>query len=93
MSGRHEWPPIPELTEAQKDANRQIGAHLHTAGRHLERGNHDKADEHFVAATQLCETHGIPHFGRYSVSAVRARQAAHDQRAEEKRIKDGGRWK
>jgi hypothetical protein len=32
---------------------RQIGAHLHTARRHVERANHDKAEEHLVAATQL----------------------------------------
>jgi len=32
---------------------RQIGAHLHTARRHLERGTLDKTEEHLVAATQL----------------------------------------
>lgn len=32
---------------------RQIGAHLHTARRHLERNTLDKSEEHLVAATQL----------------------------------------
>jgi hypothetical protein len=88
MSGHYEFPPIPELTEAQKEANRQINAHLHTAGRHIERGNDDKAEEHLIAATQHCEANGIPHFGRYNVSAIHARQARHDQREHERQLKN-----
>lgn len=86
MSGPAKFPPIPELTEAQREANRQVDAHLLAARRHIERGNPDKADEHFTAATQTCEAHGIPHWGRYSLSAIHARHASHEQRYLERRI-------
>jgi len=71
------------------DANRQVAAHLFTAGRHLERDNHSKAEEHLIAATQLCEAHGIPHFGRYSLQQITRRAEQHKLYERERALKDG----
>lgn len=55
---------------SENAVHRQISAHLDAAGR-----NPGKADQHLLAATQLCEANNIPHFGRYDLNAIHAREA------------------
>ena len=69
---------------------RQIDAHLTTAQRHYEKGNHEKCDEHLKAATQYCEANNIPHFGRYSLESVIAREARYAERKRVEALKNRG---
>jgi hypothetical protein len=70
------------------DANRQINAHLVAAQRHIERGEDAKAEQHLVAATQTSEVNGIPHFGRYTLSAMQARGGVRAQSDHERKLKN-----
>lgn len=76
------------LSEEQLAANRQINAHLLAAERHIERGNTSKAEEHLLSATQTAEANGIPCFGRYTLPAIITRQAAHEHRENERKLKN-----
>lgn len=70
------------------DLDRQIHAHLHTAGRHMERNNHDKAEQHYIAATQLSEGAGIPTWGRWTLASIMTREARHTLRERDRKIKN-----
>ena len=59
-------------------AHQQIHAHLRAA----ERTPHKRA-QHLIAATQLAEAAGIPHFGRWSEQSIVRREA---NRAESQRV-------
>lgn len=63
--------------------SREINAHLLAADR-----NPLKRAQHLIAATQHAEAAEIPHFGRWSVSAIHARDAVHEQREAERKLKE-----
>lgn len=63
--------------------HQDIQAHLNAAER-----NPLKRAQHLIAATLHAEATGVPHFGRWSESAIHAREAARQLKAEERRIKN-----
>lgn len=56
-------------------AHREIQAHLNAAER-----NPLKRAQHLLSAVQYADTNNIPHFGRWTESAIHARHAVHEQR-------------
>jgi hypothetical protein len=68
--------------------DQQIRAHLHAAGRHIERGNHDKAENQLIAATQLAEANDRPTWGRWEPVLVFASEGKHALREQAQQFKD-----
>ncbi len=68
--------------------HREINAHLHTAQRHIERGEYVKAEQHLIAATAHSEANGIPHFGRYSLQQILRRAGQHELQEQQAKFKE-----
>jgi hypothetical protein len=79
---------LPKLTDEQRQANKEIHAHLLAAHRALERGDEKKAENNFISATQISEAAGIPHFGRYSLQQLTRRAETHKLREHERKFKE-----